>query len=64
MKNDILANFIGHDHNNDFNGFYHKGNKTIDLHYGRKSGYGSYGPPSDILRGGKVIKLNRINRVI
>jgi hypothetical protein len=44
---------VGHDHNNDnigdFNG--------ITLAYGRKSGYGGYGPPHGWLRGARVIEL-------
>jgi hypothetical protein len=40
----------GHDHNNDFYGNYY----GIDLHYGRKTGYGSYGPPDGVLKGATV----------
>ena len=33
-----------------------KGNYLgIDLHYGRKTGYGSYGPAEGVLKGAKVI---------
>lgn len=43
--------FCGHDHNNDYSGNYH----GIELVFGRKTGYGSYGPT--VQRGGTVIKL-------
>jgi len=46
---DISAMFVGHDHYNDFGGFY----EGVELAYGRKSGYGSYGN----MRGARVIKL-------
>ena len=46
--------FVGHDHHNDFGGWY----KDIELVYGRKSGYGSYG---DFV-GARVIKFKeRVN---
>lgn len=37
----IEAVYCGHDHNNDFWGDYN----GIKLFYGRKTGYGGYGPP-------------------
>jgi len=46
---DIQAMFVGHDHNNDFGGFY----EGIELVYGRKSGYGLYGA----LHGARVVRL-------
>jgi len=46
---DISAIFCGHDHKNDFGGWY----DGIELVYGRKSGHGAYGK----VRGAKVIKL-------
>ena len=42
----------GHDHNNDYSGIY----KDIELIYGRKTGYGSYGP-NDFLNGATVFSL-------
>ncbi len=33
--------FCGHDHNNYFGGMY---NSNLELVYGRKTGYGGYGP--------------------
>lgn len=36
---DISAMFVGHDHNNDFGGWY----EGVELVYGRKSGYNTYG---------------------
>ncbi len=38
--NDIKALWVGHDHKNDFHGDFH----GITLGYGRKTGYGGYGP--------------------
>lgn len=32
--------YVGHDHDNDYKGFY----QGVELAYGRKTGYGSYGP--------------------
>lgn len=37
----IKLKFLGHDHSNDFIGDYH----GISLGFGRKTGYGCYGPP-------------------
>ena len=48
----IQSIFCGHDHDNDFGGFY----KSILLKYGRKSGYGNYGP-KDRQKGATVIKF-------
>ncbi len=50
--NNIKAMFCGHDHNNDYHGEY----QDIKLFYGRKTGYGSYGPDY-FDRGARVIKL-------
>ena len=53
----IQSIFCGHDHDNDFGGFY----KSILLKYGRKSGYGNYGP-KDRQKGATVIKFQeRLN---
>ena len=49
----IQAGFCGHDHNNDFGGHYN----DVELVYGRKSGFGSYGPPLGKKRGGRGIYL-------
>jgi 3',5'-cyclic AMP phosphodiesterase CpdA len=38
--NDIKALWVGHDHKNDFYGDFY----GITLGYGRKTGYGGYGP--------------------
>jgi len=46
---DISAMFVGHDHQNDFGGWY----QDVELVYGRKSGYNAYGD----VRGARVIKL-------
>lgn len=40
-RNNMLGVFAGHDHNDDFNVLY----EGIYLGYGRKTGYGNYGPP-------------------
>lgn len=44
----------GHDHENDYYG----NMGGIILSYGRKSGYGGYGPPADWLRGARVMNLS------
>lgn len=50
----IQGVFCGHDHMNDYIGEY----EGIVLAYGRKSGYGSYGPARGALRGARVIQLS------
>jgi hypothetical protein len=50
--NGVAAAFFGHDHGNDYQGWY--GNTL--LAYGRCSGYGGYGP-ADLQRGARVILL-------
>jgi hypothetical protein len=45
----------GHDHDNDYYGV-HDG---INLAYGRKTGYGCYGP-SGMLHGGRVFKVSTV----
>jgi len=52
VKGNINATFCGHDHDNDFGAFFF----DIELVYGRKTGYGGYGP-SWFSRGARVIKL-------
>jgi len=52
---DIMGVYCGHDHNNDYYGVYH----NITLAYGRKTGYGAYGPPPGWLRGARVIELSQ-----
>jgi hypothetical protein len=42
----------GHDHNNDYYGNYN----GINLAYGRKTGYGGYGP-EPLLRGARVFEV-------
>jgi hypothetical protein len=51
---DIRGVYCGHDHNNDYWGVFH----NITLGYGRKTGYGAYGPPAGWLRGARVIELS------
>ncbi len=53
----IKGIFCGHDHSSDYSGFY----KGVELVYGRKTGYGSYGPYNKY-NGGTVIKLKEIIR--
>lgn len=55
----IRAMFCGHDHDNDFCGKFY----GIELCYGRKTGYGSYGP-KNMQRGVKVIDLKEKVEVI
>ena len=54
----IKGMFCGHDHNNDFGGFY----QGVELVYGRKTGYGCYGPPEGVQRGARVIKMKEFVR--
>lgn len=51
--NNIDAIFYGHDHNNDYWGMY----EGIYMYYGRKSGYGQYGPPKGWQHGVRMIEL-------
>jgi hypothetical protein len=51
--NEIRALYVGHDHKNDFYGNYF----GIQLGYGRKTGYGGYGPAFGVLRGARVIEV-------
>ncbi|MDD7363571.1 MAG: metallophosphoesterase [Peptoniphilus sp.] len=46
--------FCGHDHDNDFSANYH----GIGLHYGRVTGYNSYG---SLARGGRIIDIDGLN---
>jgi hypothetical protein len=55
---DVTATFVGHDHDNDF-GFSYQG---IYMYYGRKSGYGGYGPPVGWQRGSRVSLLKEGTR--
>jgi len=50
---DITGMFCGHDHDNDYGGF--SGN--VEIVYGRKTGFGGYGPVPEIQRGARVIQL-------
>jgi len=49
---DVNYVICGHDHNNDYYGSYY----GITLAYGRKTGYGGYGPPDGWLRGARVLE--------
>jgi predicted MPP superfamily phosphohydrolase len=55
QQSNINATFCGHDHDNDHGGFFY----DIELVFGRKTGYGGYGP-SFFQRGARVIKLKEI----
>jgi len=52
MSRKVNAVFVGHAHNNCYGGDYY----GIDLVFGRKTGYGSYGPDT-FSRGGRVINV-------
>jgi hypothetical protein len=52
---DIKGVFCGHDHSNDYYGDYN----GITLGYGRKTGYGGYGPPAGWKHGARVIELTQ-----
>ena len=53
----IKATFCGHDHNNDFHGDY----LGIGLYFGRKTGYGGYGPSDGLQRGARILNFNLQN---
>lgn len=53
--NNIKAMFCGHNHNNNYGGYY----QNVELVYGRKTGYGGYGPDW-FQRGARVIKIKEI----
>jgi hypothetical protein len=50
----IEATFCGHDHNNDYWGDHY----GIKLHFGRKTGFGGYGPPPGMQRGARFIEFS------
>jgi len=50
---DVKSVHCGHDHDNDFFGEF----ENITLAYGRKTGYGGYGPPKDWLRGARILEI-------
>jgi len=50
---DVISVHCGHDHDNDFYGLY----SGIMLAYGRKTGYGGYGPPPGWLHGARILQL-------
>jgi len=51
VKLGIRAVFSGHDHNNDYHGFL----EGVNLVYGRKTGFGGYGPPISMRRGARLL---------
>ncbi|KAL4449840.1 hypothetical protein ABPG74_008213 [Tetrahymena malaccensis] len=53
-NNNVRAGFCGHDHNNDYGGFI----EGVELVYGRKTGFGCYGPQQDKMRGARLLHLN------
>lgn len=55
ISNSRRINWIacGHDHLNDFYGTY----KSIRLSYGRKTGYGDFGPDLPLIQGARVFKI-------
>jgi len=50
---EVKGVYCGHDHNNDWFGDYY----GITLAYGRKTGYGGYGPPPGWLRGARILQI-------
>lgn len=56
---DIKHVFCGHDHNNDYYGNYY----GVYLGYGRKTGYGAYGPPSGWQHGARVIEISESDHI-
>lgn len=60
INNDVLSLSVGHDHKNDFGGeLYTASGKSINLQYGRKSGYGGYSPLDIQGRGVTVFTLRK-----
>ena len=47
----VQAVFCGHDHNNDYWGDY----DGVRLHFGRKTGFGGYGPAKGMMRGVRML---------
>jgi predicted MPP superfamily phosphohydrolase len=56
-QQNIKGAFCGHDHNNESGGYFY----GIELTYGRKTGYGGYGPDK-FQRGGRVFKLKETDK--
>jgi len=52
----MRAVFVGHDHNNDYGGYL----DNVELVYGRKTGFGYYGPVGNVERGARVIELKEV----
>lgn len=57
QENSIVGDFFGHDHNNDFEATF----DGVLFAYGRKTGFGSYGP-DEFSRGGRVIELQETEK--
>jgi len=55
---DVKGVYCGHDHSNDYIGDYH----GISLGFGRKTGYGCYGPPWGWQHGARVLEITENNR--
>ena len=53
--NNMKGVFCGHDHDNDFWGDYN----GIALHYGRKTGFGGYGPKFFQKRGARILEFSQ-----
>ncbi|KAJ3306046.1 purple acid phosphatase [Kappamyces sp. JEL0829] len=53
--------YVGHDHNNDYQGQVNGNGPRLT--YGRKTGYGSYGP-DQFARGARVIELDRDGKTV
>jgi hypothetical protein len=52
---DVKGVYCGHDHSNDYIGDYH----GIALGFGRKTGYGCYGPPFGWKHGARVLEIEQ-----
>ena len=53
--NNMKGVFCGHDHDNDFWGDYN----GVALHYGRKTGFGGYGPKFFQKRGARILEFSQ-----
>jgi pre-mRNA-splicing factor SYF1 len=60
-EKNVHSVYVGHDHNNDYRGNIIKDGKKVSpqLGYGRKTGFGGYGPDYDLKRGTRAISLNQ-----
>jgi hypothetical protein len=64
IENDVQALYVGHDHANDYGGFFDIKGRQIEMAYGKKTGYAGQSIPRDMKRGGKVIEIKSFRGVV